>query len=88
MFHYRDYKDREVDAVLEIPGRGWGAFEIKLGSNQEDATAEALLSMRDMMVRNEAKKLPEFLCVICGTGDIAYRRDDGVFVVPITSLGP
>lgn len=88
LFHYRDYKDREVDAILEIPGRGWGAFEIKLGSNQEDAAAEALLSMRDMMVRNEAKKLPEFLCVICGTGDVAYRRDDGVFVVPITSLGP
>ncbi len=88
LYHYRDYKDREIDAVVEIPGRGWGAFEIKLGTNQEDAAAENLLSMRDMMVRNEARRLPDFLCVICGTGDIAYRRDDGVFVVPVTSLKP
>ena len=88
LYHYRDYKDREIDAVVEIPGKGWGAFEIKLGSNQEDSAAEMLLSMRDMMERNEASNLPEFLCVINGTGDIAYRRDDGVYVVPITALRP
>jgi len=88
LLHYRDYKGREIDAVLDIPGKGWGAFEIKLGTNQEDAAAESLLSLRDTMIRNDAQSLPEFLCVICGTGGIAYRRDDGVYVVPITALKP
>ena len=29
---------------------------------------------------------PSFLMVLTGTGDYAYRRHDGVYVVPIGSL--
>lgn len=28
------------------------------------------------------------LCVICGMTNMAYKREDGVYVVPITALGP
>ena len=32
--------------------------------------------------------LPKVLCVICGMTNMAYKREDGVYVVPITALGP
>ncbi len=88
LYHYRDHSGREIDAVVEIPGKGWGAFEIKLGSNQTDSAAENLKSI-DRFIRNDGKATPpQFLCVISGTEGYAYRRPDGVYVVPICMLGP
>lgn len=88
LYHYRDHSGREIDAVVEIPGKGWGAFEIKLGGNQTDEAAENLLKV-DSFIRNDGKAAPPlFLCVISGTEGFAYRRPDGVYVVPICMLGP
>ena len=36
LFHYQDYQEKEIDAVVEDPNGEWGAFEIKLGANQID----------------------------------------------------
>ena len=88
LYHYRDHTGREIDAVVEVPGKGWGAFEIKLGGNQTDEAASNLLSI-DRFIRNDGKaKPPLFLCVISGTEIFAHRRPDGVYVVPIRMLGP
>ena len=88
LYHYRDHSGREIDAVVEIPGKGWGAFEIKLGSNQTDSAAENLKNI-DQFIRKDGKATPpQFLCVISGTEGFAYRRPDGVYVVPICMLGP
>ena len=86
LFHYQDYKEKEIDAVIEMPNGEWGAFEIKLGANQIDGAAENLLSIRDKIARDNKDKVPKFLCVLCGLSNAAYRRPDGVYVVPITSL--
>ena len=86
LFHYQDYKEKEIDAVIEMPNGEWGAFEIKLGANQIDSAAENLLSIRDKIARDNKDKVPKFLCVLCGLSNAAYRRQDGVYVVPITSL--
>ena len=86
LFHYRDEKDNEIDAVVELPDGRWGAFEIKLGANQIDAAAKELLKMKDIMEKEG--KAPEILCVVCGMTNIAYTRADGVLVVPITALRP
>ena len=86
LFHYQDYKEKEIDAVIEMPNGEWGAFEIKLGANQIDGAAEKLLSIRDKIARDNKDKVPKFLCVLCGLSNAAYRRQDGVYVVPITSL--
>ncbi len=86
--HYRDGKRRKIDAVVEMPDGRWGAFEIKLGEDGIDEGAENLKKI-DAMIRDDPKgKPPEFLAVVCGMSSAAYRRDDGVYVVPITSLGP
>jgi len=87
MFHLRDEKGNEVDAVLELPDGTWGAFEIKLGANQIDNAAEELLKLKAIMEK-EGDNPPKVLCVICGMSNMAYKRDDGVCVVPITALKP
>ncbi|MBE5927658.1 MAG: ATP-binding protein [Lachnospiraceae bacterium] len=87
LYHYRDEKDNEADAVVEFSDGTWGAFEIKLGANQVDAAATELLKLRSIMEK-EGDNPPKVLCVICGMTNMAYRREDGVYVVPITALGP
>ena len=87
LYHYRDGKDREIDAVVELPDRRWGAFEIRLGVNQIDEAAENLLRI-DGMIRDDGNgRPPEFLCVISGTEGATYQREDGVYVVPINITG-
>lgn len=86
VFHYQDYKNREIDAVIELDDGRWCAFEIKLGVNQIDAAAENLLNIRNEISKEKNGVPPSVMCVICGLSTAAYRRPDGVFVVPITAL--
>lgn len=46
LYHYLDYKKREIDAVIELPDGSWCAFEIKLGTNQIDQAATNLLKIK------------------------------------------
>ena len=87
LFHFRDEKGNEADAVVEFPDGTWGAFKIKLGANQIDAAAAELLKLKQIM-ENEGDKPPKALCVLCGMSNMAYTRADGVSVVPITALKP
>lgn len=83
LFHYNDGK-REIDAIVEMPDKRWGAFGIEVGTNRIDSAAENLISTTERMAGYHKK--PSFLCVLCGTESAAYRREDDVYVVPITSL--
>lgn len=83
--HYRDGRGNEIDTAVQLPDGRWGAFEIKLGTNQVDEAAEKLLTFTEK-IRRDGGRVPEFLCVIAGLSSYAYRREDGVYVVPITSL--
>lgn len=86
LYHYQDYRNREIDAVIELPDGKWCAFEIKLGAHQIDAAAQALLKLHQEISEDPKGKPPAVLCVLCGLSNAAYRRPDGVFVVPITAL--
>lgn len=88
LYHYQDYQNREIDAVIELPDGEWCAFEIKLGANQIDAAAENLLKIKEDAEKEDGGKPPKILCVLCGLANAAYRRPDGVYVVPITALRP
>ncbi len=93
LFHYQDYRGRELDAVVELPNGRWCAFEIKLGAHQIETAAQNLLKIRDEMTSGAGAsaaegRAPQILCVVCGMTHAAYQRPDGVFVVPITSLRP
>lgn len=85
LFHYQDYNNKEIDAVIELEDGRWCAFEIKLGANQIDKAATELIALRNS-IEQEGGIAPSVLCVICGLSNAAYVRPDGVFVVPITAL--
>lgn len=85
LFHYQDYNNKEIDAVIELEDGRWCAFEIKLGANQIDKAAAELVALRNS-IEQEGGISPSVLCVICGLSNAAYVRPDGVFVVPITAL--
>lgn len=86
LYHYQDYRGREIDAVIELPDGQWCAFEIKLGANQIDAAAKSLTEIKREFEADSKGKAPAAMCVVCGMANAAYLRPDGVFVVPITAL--
>jgi predicted AAA+ superfamily ATPase len=83
---WRDSNGNEVDAVVNVGDRKWGAFEIKLNPKDVDAAAAALLRFANA-VDVDRHGPPAVLGVITRTG-YAGRRDDGDHVVPIPAFGP
>lgn len=86
LFHYQDYNNNEIDAVIEMPDGSWGAFEVKLGANKLDEAAKNLLRIKAMIEKNPKGKPPKILVIICGLANATYLRPDGVYVIPITAL--
>ena len=86
VFHYRDHYGLEVDAIVQLRDGRWGAFEIKLGEAQVEQAASNLLRFA-RSVDDQRSGAPACLAVICGKG-YAYRRADGVTVLPVGALGP
>ncbi|NLL95097.1 MAG: ATP-binding protein [Thermoplasmatales archaeon] len=86
VFHYRDKNNLEVDAVVHLRNGKWGAVEIKLSPRGVDDAAENLKRFSEK-INHERMREPSFLMVLT-VDDLAYRRQDGVYVVPIGCLGP
>lgn len=84
VFHYRDSEGLEVDAIVHLNDRRWGAIEVKLGTFAADAGAKNLLRL-SKRVDTESMNPPSFLAVVTATG-YAYTREDGVHVIPIGCL--
>lgn len=85
VFHYQDKTGLEADAVVSLRDGRWGAIEIKLGSTEFDEAAAHLIRLKER-VDEERMNAPSFLMILTGT-EFAYRRPDGVLVVPIGCLG-
>lgn len=84
VFHYRDKTGLEADMVIHLHDGRWAAVEVKLGNRQIEEAAGHLLALAQR-VNTEKMGEPSFLMVLTG-GEFAYRRDDGVLVVPIGCL--
>lgn len=86
VFHYRDKSGLECDAVIHLRNGRYGLVEIKLGGDRLiNEGASNLLALVDK-INTDKMKEPSFLMVLTSTGDFAYRRKDGVYVVPIGCL--
>lgn len=86
VYHYRDSKGLECDAVVHLRDGRYGLIEIKLGGDRLiDEGAANLLKLRDK-INTDKMKDPSFMMVLTATGDFAFKRKDGVYVVPITFL--
>ena len=84
VFHYRDASGQEVDMIVSLRDGRWGAVEVKLGGGQIDDAARNLLALKEK-VDGGSMGEASFLMVLTGT-ELAYRRTDGVFVVPLGCL--
>ena len=83
---WRDANGSEVDAIVTARDNKWAAFEIKLNPRDVDAAAASLLRFA-ANVDTSRHKEPACLVVITSTG-AGGRREDGVHVIPIGTLGP
>lgn len=86
VYHFRDRNGLECDAVVHLRDGRYGLVEIKLGGDEliKDGV-DALKSLAEK-IDTEKMKEPSFMMVLIGAGTYAYRREDGVYVVPIGCL--
>lgn len=84
IFHYRDKTGLESDLIIKLHDGRWAAVEVKLGSSYVDEAAKNLIKLKEKIDESKMRK-PSFLMVITG-GQAAYKRDDGVLVIPIGCL--
>lgn len=84
--HYRDNAGLECDAIIHLADGRWGAVEIKLGGEKliEDG-ARSLNLLKDKITKKSSEANPSFMMILTAHGAL-YRREDGIFVVPINCL--
>lgn len=86
VYHYRDNTGLECDAVIHLRNGKYGLVEIKLGG--DDLIEEGAKNLKKLRGNIDTVRManPSFLMILTGAGKYAYKRDDGVFVVPIGVL--
>lgn len=84
VFHYHDNSGMESDIVLRLYDGRWALVEVKTGSKQIDEASTNLVKLASTIDTAKIGE-PSFLMVLTG-GQYAYRRKDGVYVVPIGCL--
>lgn len=88
VYHYRDRSGLECDAVLHRRNGQYGLIEIKLGGKDNIEKGADTLTSLAAKIDTDKMKSPSFMMVLTGIGQYAYRRKDGVLVVPIGCLKP
>jgi predicted AAA+ superfamily ATPase len=86
VYHYHDKNELECDLVISLRDGRWAGVEVKLGRNEEEDAAKNLLKLASKVDEQKMNK-PSFLMILTA-GQFAYRREDGVYVVPIGCLKP
>lgn len=84
LYHYMDSKmETKVDCIVALPNGEYGAIEVNLGGKNIDKEAKNLKKFYDSVERK-----PSFMCIICGMYDAVSIIENGIYVLPITSLRP
>lgn len=86
MSYYRDRQGLECDLVVHYPNGDFALIEIKLGEKGIEEGAAHLLEIQRLLVEHK-QRTPKALIVISGT-QVALKRKDGVYVIPIGCLKP
>lgn len=84
IYHYRDKNNLEVDTVIQLKNGDWAPVEIKMGHNEIEKAAINLKRLSDKIDQTKMKP-PSFMMILTATGT-AYKRPDGIYVVPIGCL--
>ena len=89
--YYHDRYGLEADCVLHLRDGRYALIEFKLGSADIDDGAKHLIELENLIKAYNEKeaqcklRLPDLKIVITGT-QYGYKREDGVYVVPIGCL--
>lgn len=86
VYHYRDKDGLECDAVVHLRNGTYGLVEIKLGGDSLIEEGAKTLRTLAQKIDTDKMRAPAFSMVLVGIGDYAYRRHDGIYVVPIGCL--
>lgn len=86
VYYYRDRSSLEADLIVETVDGNWAGIEIKLGHSKAEEGAASLKAVA-AKIEEAGGRAPAFLAVVEGLGDFAYEREDGVYVIPICTLG-
>ena len=86
VLHYRDKSGLECDTVIHLRNGSYGLAEIKLGGQR--LIEEGVENLKALEKKIDTSKMPEpsFMMIVVGIGDFAYRREDGIYIVPIGCL--
>lgn len=88
VFHYRDSKGLECDSVIHLRNGKYGLVEIKLGGQSLIEDGVATLNKFESTIDTEKMNAPSFKMILTAVGKIAYKREDGIYIVPIGCIKP
>lgn len=88
VLHYRDSSGLECDAVIHLRDGRYALTEIKLGGSDNIEKAAASLKELSRKIDSDKMRAPSFLMVLTGVGQYAYKREDGIYVIPVGCLRP
>ena len=89
--YYHDRYGLEADGVLHLKDGRYALLEFKLGTKEIDEGAKHLCEIERLINEYNQKekqcplRLPDLKIIITGS-QFGYKRDDGVFVIPIGCL--
>ena len=86
VYHYRDKSGLECDAVVHLRNGVYGLVEIKLGGDRLISEGIETLKKLSSNIDTTKMKAPAFKMVLVGVGEMAYRRSDGIYIVPLSCL--
>ena len=86
VYHYRDKSGLECDAVVHLRNGVYGLVEIKLGGDRLISEGVETLKKLSSNIDTTKMKAPAFKMVLIGVGEMAYRRSDGIYIVPLSCL--
>jgi len=84
VYHYRDAKGVEADAIIQMKDGSWGAAEVKMGAGNIETAAKNLLGFKANIDTAKMRE-PSFLMVLTAT-ETAFQMENGVWVVPLGCL--
>lgn len=86
VMHYRDHSNLECDAIIRMPKGKWAAIEIKLGGEElVNYGAKKLNLLKNKLATKSDVVAPTFMAIITAFGP-CYKREDGIYVIPLNCL--
>ena len=89
--YYHDRYGLEADAVLHLEDGRFALIEIKLGQSEIEKGAQNLKEIERLIIEHNKTetqnklRLPDLKLIITGT-ELGYKREDGIYIVPIGCL--